>query len=182
MAVSISAFSYIGFIVNKDLSPDSDCDVGDIGRIPDSLRSVLDKYWNDGEFIGSDCPSNRVEPDIKSYDPIEYSVVNDSVPNQRTEKIVLRADASSFTWKRKLTSPTNLARPPADTDIPENRLLNTQIAGSGNRPTLDIDLSTFNTPRTQVDPVDSFRETTESISRERLGTGNRPTLDIDLED
>ena len=102
MAVSIIAFSYIGFIVNKDLSPTPDCDAFDIEQIPDSLRSVLDKYWNDGEFIGSDCPSNREEPDIKSYDPIEYSVMRDDVPNQRTEKIVLRANASSFTWKRKL--------------------------------------------------------------------------------
>ena len=76
----------------------------------------------------------------------------------------MRANASSFTWKRKLESPTNLARTPVET-IPEGRL------GTGNRPTLDIDLSR-----------PTARGTTETIPEGRLGAGNRPTLDIDLED
>ena len=122
MAASISAYSYIGFIGNEEVSASPDCETPNTEIIPDSLRSLLDKYWNDGEFIGGNCPPEEGVPNKNSYKSITYVVVKDDVPNQRTEKIILKSDIGAEAWredynKEATVSPDELPIPPLASEV-----------------------------------------------------------------
>ena len=122
MVACISAYSYIGFISNKEVAASPDCETPNTEIIPDALRSLLDKYWNDGEFIGGDCPPEEGVPNKNSYKSITHKVIRDDIPNQRTEKIILKSDIGSQAWTEEFNrtnsvSPDELPIPPLASEV-----------------------------------------------------------------
>jgi len=94
----ISAYSFISFIngLNINVSLNEDTFV----PINDRLRSSLNKYWNEGRFIGTGLPAGE-----NYYCAIQFEILDDRNPLIRTEKITLVANVDSPQWSDAVRLP-----------------------------------------------------------------------------
>ena len=96
-----------------------------------------------------------VEPYLPKFEPLTRTLYNNAARNNRkllckvksidNSMLNIRTPDDNFSIIDQyfIIEPSGLFARGTTETIPENRLLNTQIAGSGNRPTLDIDLGDF---------------------------------------
>ena len=96
----ISAYSFISFIngLNINVSLNEDTFV----PISDRLRSSLNKYWNEGRFIGTGLPAGE-----NYYNTIQYKILDDTSPLTRTEEIILVANVDSPQWSDAVMLPVS---------------------------------------------------------------------------
>ena len=88
---STSTFSYIGFLCNEEINATHSDDA--TISIPDHLRSMFNKCWNEGRFIGEEYTFAD-----ESFLPISFKVLKYK-PAQRIEQVVLKSRTSATTWQ-----------------------------------------------------------------------------------
>ena len=93
---STSTFSYIGFLCNGEINapPLTDEPV----PIPDHLRAILNKYWNEGKFIGDP----RTDIMSLSISSVSFRVLKQT-PAQRIEQVTWKPLTSHEFWQRTNT-------------------------------------------------------------------------------
>jgi len=93
---STSTYSYIGFLCNHGINANPSID--EFIPIPDHLRSFLNKYWNEGRFIGEGTRTpGSTEGSFKS---VSFKILNQT-PAQRIEQVTLKPLTSDPMWQKK---------------------------------------------------------------------------------
>ena len=100
----LSAYAFMGFICNEEVSVINE----GYYPIPDDLRRALNRYWNEGEFIGSGVPIEK-----NKYRDISFYLLSQKSPVQRIEGVALSA-GPELLWSTRVrvaAEETQLLRP-----------------------------------------------------------------------